>query len=483
MINTKYLIGYSNQSIREILELIDLNSRGICFIADSIESPKIIGLVTDGDIRRAILRGCEINHSISKIMNEKFIALNIGSSEGLIRSKFSNEIKIIPLLDGNGMLVDVADALKSHAIPVLEPELSGNEAKYVLNCIDSNWISSQGSYVTRFEKVFEDLHNETFAVAVSNGTVALHLALMSLGIGSGDEVIVPNITFAATINAVLYCGATPVICEVDPISWCIDIEEIKKLITPKTKAIIPVHLYGQVCDMASIALLAESNNIFIIEDCAESLGSRVNGRLVGTYGDASTFSFFGNKTISTGEGGMVLFKNKEHYCNAKILRDHGMTPSKRYWHDVVGYNFRLTNLQAAVGVAQMERFESIIERKRKIASIYGKLLKDINGINQLPYEAMGSVHSNWLYTIRLSNEVNRDAVIKKLLQYGVETRPIFYPLTEMPPYQKFRSSDNLETSLSLSMYGISLPTSVAMNVEKIEYVAKALNEVLLEMTL
>jgi perosamine synthetase len=480
MITNKNLIGYSNQSIREILELIDLNSRGICFIADSVDSPKIIGLVTDGDIRRAILSGCDTNHLVSKVMNERFISLNFRSSESLIRSRFSDEIKIIPLLDDNGVLVGIADALKSHAIPVLEPDLSGNEVKYVLDCIESNWISSQGRYVTRFEREFENLHQEMFALAVSNGTVALHLALMTLGIGPDDEVIVPNITFAATINAVLYCGATPVICEIDPISWCIDIEAIKKLTTPKTKAIIPVHLYGQVCDMPDLALFAESKNIYIIEDCAESLGSVINGRLVGTFGDASTFSFFGNKTISTGEGGMVLFKNEEHFYNAKILRDHGMAPSKRYWHDVVGYNFRLTNLQAAIGVAQMERFESIIERKRKIAELYGTLLKGVIGIDQLPYEAMGTIHSNWLYTIKLSSGVNRDEVVKKLLQYGIETRPVFYPLSEMPPYQKFRCSANLDTGLSLSMQGISLPTSATINVEKINYVSKALNEVLSE---
>lgn len=476
--NNKNLIGYSNQTIRDILGLIDTNARGICFIAESSSSLKIIGLVTDGDIRRGLLRGVEVSHPITKVMNTDFVSLPVESSENLVRKLFNSKIKMIPLLNSAGEIVDIADVMKSHLIPVLEPDLSGNESEYVLDCIQTNWISSQGAYVSRFERQFEALHPGMSAVAVSNGTAALHLALLSLGIGPGHEVIVPNITFAATINAVLHCGATPVICEINPSSWCIDIEEVERLITDKTKAMIPVHLYGQVCDMDRLMSSARKNNVYVIEDCAESFGSEIEGRLAGSFGDVSTFSFFGNKTISTGEGGMILFKNDQHHALAKVLRDHGMTPGRRYWHDLVGYNYRLTNLQAAIGVAQLERFNAILANKRRIAKHYDSLLQDALGIEQLPHESPKTVHSNWLYTIRLSQAIDRDVVVSKLLMFGIETRPVFYPLNKMPPYQNFKTSIRLDVSNNLSMYGLSLPSSVGMSSAKIEFVSKSLREIL-----
>ena len=294
-------------------------------------------------------------------------------------------------------------------------------------------------------------------MAVSNGTVALHLALVALGVGPGDEVIVPNLTFAASANAVIHAGASPVFCEIDPCTWCIDPNEVKRLVGPKTKAIMPVHLYGQPCDMDALQEICAENNLLMIEDAAEALGSEWKKHRVGTFGDAATFSFFGNKTISTGEGGMILFKDSHVASKAQILRDHGMSIERRYWHEIIGYNYRLTNMQAALGVAQMERLPQILKAKIRISEYYSNRLKTVEGISLLPSLNQDIVHSNWLYGIVLDDCLNRDLISCSLLEQGIETRPFFYPLSEMPPYEKFSREDfpiveNISKEWSLSAY-------------------------------
>jgi perosamine synthetase len=317
-----------------------------------------------------------------------------------------------------------------------------------------------------------------FALTVSNGSVALHLGLVSLGIGSGDEVIVPNITFAATINAVIHAGATPVLCEINKETLCIDPKEIELLITSKTKAIMPVHLYGQACDMEAILTLADKFNLKIIEDCAEAIGSSWKNKYVGSFGDISTFSFFGNKTISTGEGGMIVFKDEDVYKHAKTLRDHGMNPNKKYWHDNVGYNFRLTNIQSAIGVAQMEQLDQIIEKKIYILKFYKDRLIQNSNIRYLPQTSKNSVNSNWLFTLLLQPEIDRDNVISGLLNFGIDCRPIFYPLHQMEPYKNFKKSSDLTASVSISYSGISLPSSVSITDDEMIYVIEKLSLIL-----
>jgi perosamine synthetase len=252
-------------------------------------------------------------------------------------------------------LVDYSTIYKLRSISIASPLLNGNELNYVTDCLKTNWISSQGKYVKEFERQFELYHENFNAVAVSNGTVALHLALEAIGIGENDEVLVPNLTFAASVNAIIYAKAIPVLVDISKETLNIDLNKIENLITKNTKAIMVVHLYGSPCDMNSIIEISKKYNLKIIEDCAEALGSYYYNRPVGVFGDVSTFSFYGNKTITTGEGGMVLFKDNEIAEKARVLRDHGMSKSKRYWHDFVGYNYRLTNIQAAIGVAQFER--------------------------------------------------------------------------------------------------------------------------------
>lgn len=467
----------SDQSIRCALQLLDINARGILFVTDN---KKLIGVSTDGDIRRALLVGFKLDSSIKNAMNTKFTALPVTADGALIRKTFSSKLRMIPLCDESGNLVDIADAKRSHRIPLVEPDLSGRELDYVTDCIKTNWISSQGAYVRRFEEQFKELHPNSYALAVANGTVALHLALHAHGIGEGDEVIVPNVTFAATINAVLYCNATPVLCDIESNTLCIDVGEAEKLITNKTKAVIPVHLYGQPCEMDALGDLAIKYNLLVIEDCAEALGSRWGDKPVGVFGDAATFSFFGNKTISTGEGGMLLFRDEGVYEHAKVLRDHGMTPGKRYWHDHIGFNYRLTNLQAAIGVAQIERLEDFINKKINIGKLYSKLLRSIDGISLMPHSRINTVNSYWLYTIILEQNIDRDLIIQKLFEKGIESRPIFYPLHVMCPYVKFGKFGKFDTSIKVSRSGLSLPTSINLKDEEIVYVVENLKNALIE---
>jgi perosamine synthetase len=348
---------------------------------------------------------------------------------------------------------------------------------YVTDCLNQNWISSQGKYVKEFETLFSKYHLDFYSLAVSNGTVALHLALVALGIGEGDEVIVPNLTFAASVNAIIYTGAVPVVSEIDAETWNIDVKAAAELISDKTKAIMPVHLYGCPCEMDEVVLFAKKNNLLIIEDCAEALGSYYKNKPVGVFGDASTFSFFGNKTITTGEGGMILFKNKNIAERAEVLRDHGMNKSKRYWHDEVGYNYRLTNIQAAIGVAQFEQLNLFVNKKIQIASKYTDCLKKYTYF-QTPTQNKDIKNSYWLYTFLILKNApfTRDDFAKYLNENQIETRPVFYTLDEMPPYKKFIKSKNLTNSVYVSKNGISLPSSVMLLDEEVEHICNVIDD-------
>ena len=468
---------YLNNSIRDSVVVINRFSKQIAFVLDQA---KLVGVVTDGDVRRHIANGGNLDDKISLAMRKDFFALPVTSDLKTIRENFSKRIRYIPLVDESGCLVDVADPNGNFRIPGHEPSMIGNELKYVTQCIEENWISSQGKFVSEFEFQFENLHYNTNALSVSNGTVALHLALISLGIGPGDEVILPNLTFAASANAVIHAGASPVFCEIEPDTWCISAIDAKKLIGPKTKAIMSVHLYGQPCKMMEIQSLCEQYDLFLIEDCAEALGSKWNSRLVGTFGEVATFSFFGNKTISTGEGGMIIFKNSKTAEKAKILRDHGMSKDKRYWHEVTGYNYRMTNLQAAVGVAQMEKLDLILDKKRKILKEYTQKLNGVKGISRLPFLDKKITHSNWLFGIILEKSSTRDTLIKQLLGLGIETRSFFYPLHTMPPYRRFKRSTDLKICNELSCKGLLLPSSMNLSSFDIDFITKSIVDILKE---
>ena len=471
---SEFLID-KDKSLKDALRVINNNGQGLCFVVKNL---KLLGIITDGDIRRYLLKETKFGPKVSEIMNKKFIYFHVETEASKIRESLKGKIKFIPLVDDDFKIVDIANLQKTHRIPILEPVLEGNEMRYMQECIDTNWISSQGRFVKDFENLFSKLHCNLPAVSVSNGTNALHLSLKTFEIGEGDEVIVPNITFAACSNAVIHSGAEPVFCEIDIDTWCISAIEAEKLITDKTKAIMIVHLYGQVADLDAFRDLAKKYKILLIEDCAEAIGSEYKGKPVGTFGDVATFSFFGNKTISTGEGGMILFKEKEKAEKSKILRDHGMHPEKKYWHEFVGFNYRLTNIQAAIGFAQLERFKEIIERKITIYSWYKLFLKDVSGIAKLPQELELSRHSNWLFTLLLEEYLDKKTVMKSLLKKGIESREVFYPLNLMPPYKNYKCSKNTSNSQYISNNGISLPSSVNLSRDDIFYICSSIKKLL-----
>lgn len=452
---------HDDAPLKDALALIDCNAQGIVFAIDS--ASRLTGILTDGDIRRLILAGMQLDVPVSKVMQREFVWRHINTDTKEILGLLDERIRHIPLVDGQHVLVDYACIHRLHRIQVMEPLLTGNELSYVTECIKTNWISSQGPFVRKFEKMLSDYCGMPYALSTSNGTTALHLALEALGIGQGDEVIVPDLTFAATINCVLHAKAIPIIVDIDPVTWTISPELIRKAITPKTKAIIPVHLYGQPCAMGEILSIAKEHGLFVVEDCAEALGSSIEGRMVGSFGDVAAFSFFGNKTITTGEGGMLLFKDLAVHSRAAMLRDHGMTPGRRYWHETVGFNYRMTNLQAAVGVAQMERVDEFIKRKLRIGEVYKSCFAGHAEV-QTPSLVSNTLNSYWLFSMLLapSAKISRDEMMGKLLANGVETRPLFYPLHEMPPYKQFSQQGPFHVSTDISARGMSLPSAVTL---------------------
>jgi perosamine synthetase len=361
-------------------------------------------------------------------------------------------------------------------IPVAEPYFDENELNNLIHAIKSGWVSSKGEFIEKFEQAFASYCGVKYGVAACNGTAALHLALVALGIGEGDEVIVPSLTFIATANAVRYTGAKPVFVDSHPHYWCIDPEKISAKITPKVKAIIPVHLYGHPCDMELILSIAKENSLYIIEDAAEAHGAEYKGKKVGSFGDISCFSFYGNKIITTGEGGMCLTNNERLAEKMRILRDHGMNPAKRYWHDTLGFNYRMTNMQAALGVAQLEKIEQFIEKKRTIAQWYKEGLKELEerGIIKLHPEMSWAKCVYWMYSILVEGSfTDRDRVAQKLMERGIETRPFFYPIHTMSPY---KNNELLPVAERISARGLNLPSSVKLNWQDVSQITMFVKE-------
>jgi len=473
MISIKELTVLNTQTLKDALVIIDQNAMGVCFVVD--KNQILVGILSDGDIRRALLNNVSINDTVLSVTKNTFFSLPIETDNYTILKHITNEIKIIPLIDKEGILIDYASIQKIRHIAVASPFLSGNELAYVTDCIKTNWISSQGKYVRDFEELFVKHHSGRRSLAVSNGTVALHLALEALNIGADDEVLVPDLTFAASVNAIVYTGATPVLVDVDPITWNIDVAKAAELITSKTKAIMPVHLYGLPCDMEAIQELASAHNLLIVEDCAEALGSYYDGKPVGTFGDVATFSFYGNKTITTGEGGMIVFKDPAVAERAAMLRDHGMQKTRRYWHQEIGYNYRLTNLQAAIGVAQFERLDEFVSAKIRNADFYNELFSS-TGYFEIPARNEKVINSYWLYTcmVNIDAPFTRDELIDFLGQKGVETRPVFFPMHVMPPYKGFTKVP-LPVSASLSARGMSFPSSVSLTDLELTHIRDMVN--------
>ncbi|WP_299250023.1 DegT/DnrJ/EryC1/StrS aminotransferase family protein [uncultured Cytophaga sp.] len=358
----------------------------------------------------------------------------------------------------------------NYKYPVYQPSLQGNEKIYVLDCLDSTWISSKGKYINQFEEQFAQKIGSKHAATVSNGTVALHVALVALGIGPNDEVIVPTFTYIASVNAIAYTGAKPVFVDSEMDSWQMNAQDIISKITSKTKAIMAVHLYGSSCDMDAIVKIAKEHSLLLIEDCAESFGTYYKNIHTGNFGDIATFSFFGNKTITTGEGGMVTTNNAALHEKVMHYKGQGLAKNREYWHDVVGFNYRMTNICAAIGVAQLEQADVFISKKIQIANWYKKYIQSTDVHFQEEKEYIKN--SYWMCSIAVNTEEIRDALRKHLADMGIETRPFFHPAHVMPIYKE----DTIyPVSEHLSKVGINIPSYPQLLESDIEYISTCIN--------
>jgi perosamine synthetase len=360
-------------------------------------------------------------------------------------------------------------------IPVAEPRLGEKELEYVVNCVRTGWISSQGGYVNEFEEKFSRYCGVKYGVATSSGTTALHLALAALGIGKGDEVIIPSFTMIASANAVTYTGAKPVLVDSEPRTWNMDVDKIEEKITRKTKAIMPVHVYGHPVDMDPILDIAEDRGLYVIEDAAEAHGAEYKGRKTGSLGDVGCFSFYANKIITTGEGGMLTTNNEEIAAKAEMLRAHAFSKDKHFWHRHIGFNYRMSNLQAAVGVAQIEKIDELVNARIRNAMLYNSLLEGVKGIT-LPPKADWAKNVYWMYSILIEDEfgMSRDSLMAKMQKDGIETRTFFYPIHVQPVYAKYYRGEKFPVADELSKKGVNLPSGATLREEEIAYVAQSI---------
>lgn len=355
---------------------------------------------------------------------------------------------------------------------VYQPSLSGNEKKYLNECIDTSWISSKGHFVNDFENAFKEYIGTKYATGVCNGTVAIQVAIKALGLTNEDEVICPTFTYIASANPITEAGSKVIFVDSLADSWQMDPEDVERKITSKTKAIMVVHLYGHPCDMDRIMNIAQKHNLYVIEDCAEAIGSEYDNKKVGSFGDIACFSFFGNKTITCGEGGMVLTNSE--YLHERIckIKGQGLAKYREYWHDTLGFNYRMTNIQAAIGLAQFEQIDKFIDKKRKIASWYKEFLKDLS---VKFHNEIGNVkHTYWMNSILVENIEERDLLREFLKEQGIETRPTFYPLHTMPIYSKKYEKHTVAEDIALR--GINLPSYPELEESDIKNICEVIKE-------
>lgn len=367
--------------------------------------------------------------------------------------------------------------MPSRFYPVTEPHLDEKDRELFLDAFDSGWISSQGPYLAKFERAFADYVGAQHGLATCNGTAALHVALAALGVKPGDEVIVPTFTFVATVNAVRYCGATPVLVDCEPDTWNVDPGRIAEAITARTVGIVPVHLYGHPCDMAAITQIADMNGLWVLEDAAEAHGAEIDGRRVGSFGRAAAFSLYGNKIVTTGEGGVIVTDDAELDAKMRLLRGQGMDPERRYWFTEVGFNYRMTNPAAALGCAQLSKIDRLIEKHREIARWYREELGREGGL-VLPTERPGTRNVQWLSSVRLrsaeTEPVLRDQWMARLSADGIETRPFFPPMHSLPIYRQAAGSWPVADRIARS--GINLPSSPRLERSDVAYIADRVRE-------
>lgn len=370
----------------------------------------------------------------------------------------------------------------SEFIPVNEPLLQGNEMKYLIECIDTGWISSEGPFIKQFEENFAARVNRKHGIAVSNGSAALDAAVVALGLKQGDEVIMPTFTIISCAAAIVRAGATPVLVDSDPITWNMDINQIEAKITPRTKAIMVVHIYGLPVDMGPVLDIAKCHNLWIIEDAAEMHGQNYKGEPCGSFGDISTFSFYPNKHITTGEGGMIVTDSPDLAERCRSLRNLCFQTKKRFVHEELGWNFRMTNLQAALGIAQLERLDEFVTRKRNMGAQYTELLASLKGI-QLPLVRTDYAENiYWVYGVVLENSIKFDneEMIRRLGVEGIGTRPFFWPMHEQPVFRKMDLfvGESYPVAERIARRGFYIPSGMTLTYDHIDIVAAAMRKVM-----
>ncbi|MEJ7861515.1 MAG: DegT/DnrJ/EryC1/StrS family aminotransferase [Pyrinomonadaceae bacterium] len=369
-------------------------------------------------------------------------------------------------------------------IPVAGPSITEKEISYVTDAVTNAWYENANIYNQKFEKAFADYIGVNHAISLPSCTSAIHLSLLALGVGTGDEVIVPDVTWIASAAPITYVGATPVFADIDAQTWCLSAESFEFHITPRTKAVIPVDLYGSMPDMDALYEVAQRYNIAVIEDAAESVGSEYKGKKAGSFGDAGVFSFHGSKTLTTGEGGMLVTNREDIYQRALFLRDHGRKPGDvMFFNHEVAYKYKMSSLQAALGLAQLERVDELVNYKRQIFAWYQSRLSDIEGIT-LNYEAPQTKNSYWMVTVILDKKYNLDkpTLMKLMSEREIDCRPFFFPLSSIPAYentqQAIAAKQNNPVGYSISEYGINLPSGMNLTQDKVDYVCDSLINIL-----
>jgi perosamine synthetase len=370
-------------------------------------------------------------------------------------------------------------------ISVAGPWISQKEIDYVADAVAHAWYENANMYHERFEKAFAQYIGTTYAIALPSCTSAIHLSLLSLGIGKSDEVIVPDLTWIATAAPISYVGARPIFADCDDQTWCISPESFENLITSHTKAVIPVDLYGNMPEMDAIRDIARDHDIAIIEDAAEAIGSEYHTKKSGSFGETGVFSFHGSKTMTTGEGGMLVTDRKDLYDRCLALRDHGKAPGeKMFWNAEVGYKYKMSSMQAALGLAQLERIEELVDKKRQVFSWYQQDLESVEGV-KLNHESPGTKNTYWMVTAIFEPEfgILKEDLIRRLKEKNIDLRPFFYPLSSQPAYSAFISARKARkrniVSYRISPYGVNLPCGMNMTTERASYVCDAIKQVLI----
>ncbi|MFC5528931.1 DegT/DnrJ/EryC1/StrS family aminotransferase [Cohnella yongneupensis] len=363
-------------------------------------------------------------------------------------------------------------------IPVSGPSITQKEIDYVADAAAHAWYKDANMYHERFEKAFAEYVGVKYAMALPSCTSAIHLALLALGVGPGDEVIVPDITWIASAAPIHYVGATVVFADIDPLTWCMSAESFQSCITERTKAVIPVDLYGNIPDMDAIRRIAKDHHIAIIEDAAEAIGSEYGGQKAGSLGDVGVFSFHGSKTMTTGEGGMLVTDSKDIFDRSSFLRDHGRIPGDRMFYNAeVAYKYKMSSMQAALGLAQLERIEELVNRKREIFSWYKEELHGIADLT-LNCEHPGTKNTYWMVTVVVNSERNikKEYLMDQLAQKNIDTRPFFHPLSSIPAYADVprRAKEENPVSYAISPYGINLPCGMNITQDQVRYVCSQL---------